>query len=261
MHFDLIDVYQPRPTLIHRLDPRVKLLGAVLIILTAVLLPDDAWPSFVVLLMVLVALSLSSGLGWSFAIRRAFIALPFVLAALPLPFLTPGPVVWTVPGLGWTMTAPGLIRFVAILLRTWLAVQAGVLLSATTSAADLLWGLQALGMPKLLVAVVGFMLRYLFILADEALRMLRARTARSPKLAGIRRPGLLWQGRVAGMMVGSFFLRSLERSERVYAAMASRGYAGDIQLLGTPVMKPSDWIALGTLAVSLSALMALAHGR
>ncbi len=260
MHFDLIDVYQPRPSLIHRLDPRVKLIGAVLIILTAVMLPDDGWPSFVLLLLFLVTLSWSSGLGWSFTVRRAFVAIPFVLAALPLPFLTPGRVIWVVPGLGWTMTAAGLTRFLAILLRTWLAVQAGVLLSATTSAPDLLWGLRALGMPRLLVGVVGFMLRYIFVLADEALRMLRARSARSPKLADTQRPGLVWQGRVAGMMVGSFFLRSLERSERVYAAMASRGYAGEIRLLAPPLMKRSDWIALSLLSVSLLAPITLALG-
>jgi cobalt/nickel transport system permease protein len=210
---------------------------------------------FILLLFLIISLSWMSGLGWSFTMRRAMIALPFVLAALPIPFLTPGQVIWVVPGFGWEMSSAGLTRFLAILIRTWLAVQAGALLSATTSAPDLLWGLRALGMPRVLVGVVGFMLRYIFVLADEALRMLRARAARSPKLANIRRPGLVWQGRVAGMMVGSFFLRSLERSERVYEAMASRGYNGEFQVLAPPRMRRSDWFALSLLLVLLSALI------
>lgn len=260
MHFDLIDVYRPHPSWIHSLDPRVKILAAVLLILSAVLLPDDGWLFFLLLLAFLVMLAWRSGLGWSFSLRRAFVAIPFVLAALPLPFLTPGTEIWVVPGLGWTMTAEGLVRFSAILCRTWLAVQAGVLLSATTPAADLLWGLRALGMPRLLVGVVGFMLRYIFVLADEALRMLQARSARSPKLPGRHRPGLAWQGRVAGMMVGTFFLRSLERSERVFAAMASRGYAGEIRLMALPVMTRTDWIALTCLTVALLGMLTLALG-
>jgi cobalt/nickel transport system permease protein len=261
VHIDLIDIFQPRSTVIHRLDPRVKLIAAVSIIVTAVSLPEGAWLSFVLLACWMVMLSVWAGLGWSFTMRRALLALPFVLAALPLPFMTPGPVLWVVPGLGWTLTATGLTRFLLILLRTWLAVQAGALLSATTSAPDMLWGLRALGMPKIMVSVIGFMLRYIFVLVDEALRMIRARAARSPKLAEARRPGLMWQGRVAGMMVGSFFLRSLERSERVFAAMASRGYAGEIRLLAPPVMRRSDWLALSLLALPLLGLITLALWR
>ena len=145
MHFDLIDVFQPRPSWIHSLDARVKLVTAVLIILTAVLLPDHAWLSFGMLLVFLLFAARLTGLGWTYTIRRSYVALPFVLAALPLIFLTPGPVVWNLPVVGWQLTSTGLARVAAILTRTWLAVQAGVLLSATTAAADLLWGLQALG--------------------------------------------------------------------------------------------------------------------
>ena len=220
-------------------------------------LPQGAWPAFGLVLVMLIFLSVASGLGPFFAMRGAFIALPFILAAIPIPFITPGPALWVVPGLGWTVTTTGLERFITILLRTWLAVQAGVLLSATTPIPQLLWGMQSLGIPRLLVAVIGFMVRYIFVLGDEVLRMLRARSSRSPHLPGHRHPGILWQGRMAGMMVGSFFLRSLERSERVYAAMASRGYRGEIRLLERPAMTASDWSALALLGMALAGVMAV----
>jgi cobalt/nickel transport system permease protein len=257
LHFDLTDIYQPRAGLIHHLDPRVKLLSAVGIILTVVTLPQGSWPAFGLVLALLILLSMASGLGPFHAMKGALIALPFMLAAVPIPFITPGPSLWIVPGLGWNVTVPGLIRFITILLRTWLAVQAGVLLSATTPVPQLLWGLQSLGIPRLLVAVIGFMVRYIFVLGDEVLRMLRARSARSPHVPGHPRPGFLWQGRMAGMMVGSFFLRSLERSERVYSAMASRGYQGEVQLLERPAMAASDWIALAVLGTALTGVLAI----
>jgi len=254
MHASLLDVYQPRPGLIHRLDSRVKILAALLFILTAVLLPEAAWLSFGLLLFLMIVLSWAAHLGVFYTVRRAFVALPFMLAALPIPFLTPGPALWVIPGVGWTVSAAGLIRFLTIFARTWIAVQAGIFLSATTGINDLLWGLEKLRMPRLLVSIVGFMVRYMFVLADEVLRMMRARASRSPVLPGVKRPGVIWQGRVAGMMVGSLFLRSLERSERVHDAMLSRGYDGEVRVLDQHTMLLLDWLALIGI-VSLLALV------
>ena len=255
MHASLLDVYQHREGLIHRLDPRVKILASLFFILTAVSLPEGAWLSFGILLAILILLSGAAQLGMFYTVRRAFVALPFVLAALAIPFMTPGSALWVIPGLGWTVTIAGLIRFLTIVARTWIAVQAGILMSATTGVADLLWGLDELRIPRLIVAIVGFMVRYLFVLADEVLRMRRARASRSPKLPGVKRPGALWQGRVAGMMVGSLFLRSLERSERVHAAMLSRGYNGEMRVLDQPAMMVLDWVVLLVVLISLSAVL------
>jgi cobalt/nickel transport system permease protein len=45
-------------------------------------------------------------------------------------------------------------------------------------------------------------------------------------------------------MVGSLFLRSLDRSERVYGAMAARGYDGEMRTYSTFQMSGADWISL-----------------
>lgn len=257
MHVSLLDVYQPQNAWVHQLDPRVKILVTLIFIFTAVTLPEGAWISYLLLLALILALARAAKLGIGFTMRRGFIALPFVLAALPLPFLTPGEAIFSVPGLGWTITDAGLLRFATILLRTWIAVQAGILLSATTSIPDVLWGLGRLRVPRILVATVGFMVRYLFVLADEALRMIRARASRSPRLPGARPPGIFWQGRTAGMMVGSLFLRSLERSERVYAAMVGRGYDGELRVFEPAEMRTTDWAALGISTLALAGVFLL----
>jgi cobalt/nickel transport system permease protein len=257
MHISLLDVYQPRDAWVHQLDPRVKILITILFILTAVTLPEGAWWSYTLLFGIILGLASIARLGFSFTLRRSLIAIPFMLAALPLPFLTPGERLLTVPVLDWAISVEGTLRFVTILLRTWIAVQAGVLLSATTRVSDILWGLSRLGVPRILVATVGFMVRYLFVLADEVLRMVRARTSRSPRLEGSRPPGAVWQGRTAGMMVGSLFLRSLERSERVYAAMLSRGYDGELRILEPSSMGAIDWTVLGGSILLIAAIFTL----
>ncbi|MYH40767.1 MAG: energy-coupling factor transporter transmembrane protein EcfT, partial [Chloroflexi bacterium] len=43
--------------------------------------------------------------------------------------------------------------------------------------------------------------------------------------------GLRWRARVSGHLVGTLFVRSIERSERVHAAMLARGYDGEARRL------------------------------
>ena len=73
--------------------------------------------------------------------------------------------------------------------------------------------------------LLSFMYRYIFILTDEVLRMKQARDSRS--FGGKWR----WQIKTVGNMVGTLFLRSYERGERVYAAMAARGFNGHSRTL------------------------------
>jgi cobalt/nickel transport system permease protein len=257
LHINLIDPFHERDSFVHRLDPRVKAVLTLLIVLAVSLTPQGAWAAFAAFLALELAAAWAAKLGWSFTLRRSFIALPFMLAALAIPFVTPGPTIYEVPGLGWTVSEPGLVHFVTILLRAWLAVQAAILLTATTPFTDLLWSLRSLRLPQALVAMLGFMYRYLFVLVDEALRMIRARAARSPRTVGTPRPPIGWQARVAGSMVGSLFLRALERSERVFAAMASRGYDGEVRALVRFRMLNLDWIVLLGISLTLVAILAL----
>jgi len=226
-------------------------------IITVSLIPSGAWLAFACCLLFVLAGTLAAKLDPAFTLRRSYVVLPFALAALTIPFITPGTVVYVIPLLGWTITGPGIIRFVSILLRMWLAMQGVILLMATTRFSDLLWGLRSLRLPSQLVGTIGFMYRYLFVLADEALRMIRARAARSPRCAHAPRPALSWQGRVTGSMVGSLFLRSLERSERVFAAMSSRGYDGRIRSLASFRMGSPDWLIMlvGVLFLAITLIM------
>ncbi len=243
--------YQAGDSPLHRLDPRVKLVMTLLLILGIALTPERAWPAYPLLWALPGSLAMVGGVSvWRLA-RMGGLALPFALAAVTLTFTTPGQPVVTL--LGLTITDAGLARFLAILLKSWLAVQAALLLSMTTHFTALLWAMNSLRVPGTLVAIIGFMYRYLFTLKDEAERLLRARAARSGSSAGIKSGGgLVWRARVAGGMVGNLFLRSYERSERVYAAMLARGYDGQIRALNPP---PLTWNAVLQGMIPIAALI------
>ncbi len=239
LHIDLADQYHHGHSRLHQLDPRIKLLGAVMFILVATLLPMARWWAYGLLLGAAIFLARVSGLGLTYALKRALVAVPFALAAIALPVTVPGQ-----PLAQWgnvTLSVEGTLRLVSILIKSWLSVQAAILLAVTTPFPDLLWGLRELRLPKPLISIVSFMYRYLFVMADEALRLMRARAARAGASPTGRSGGsLLWRGRVAGGLVGNLALRAFERSERIYDAMVARGFQGEIKTLARPTISLAD---------------------
>ena len=254
MHTHIFDRYHDGSSLIHRLDPRVKVVVTILFILSNVLLPDGAWIGFVLAWGFLAVLSKLADLGYGYLLRRSFVALPFALAAITAIFALPGQPVFAISLGPWRLVATdaGLLRFASIVVRSWLSVQMAILLTATTQFPDLMHALRHLRVPQVIVAIVSFMYRYLFVLIDEAERLLRARESRSARLNATTGGGsVAWRARVAGNMAGQLFLRSYERSDRVYNAMLSRGYAGQFLTLNPHVMRAQDWMALLMAAAGL----------
>ena len=247
MHTHLFDRYQTQNSFLHRLSPIVKVVVAVLLILSNALLPDGNWLGFWVSWALILGLNFLARLGWDFTLKRSLIALPFALTAITALFSLPGKTlaIWHLGGLELILTNAGLIRFLSILIRSWLSVQVAVLLVATTQFPDLIHALEHLRLPKMLVTVIAFLYRYIFVLSDEMIRLLRARQARSAVLPGQHGGGsVFWRARIAGNMVGQLFLRSYERSDRIYNAMLSRGYRGHIRTLNRHEMKARDWLSI-----------------
>ena len=268
MHIHFLDPFVANQSAIHRLDPRVKFVLAVAFILTVALAPSGAWPVYILLLALALGVAVLSELGVGFVLKRAALALPFVLAALPVIFTLPGAPLFSLPLGPWTLTgsAAGLERFVSIALKSWISVQIAIVLSASTPFPDLMMAMRAVRVPRLLVTIFGLMWRYLFVLADEAMRLMRARSARSGAAGqpGMKVGGSLpWRGRVAGGMAGNLFLRAIERSDRIYVALLSRGYDGEVRDLPLPPLRSFHWLLLagGTaLLVFLSAFGILFYG-
>ncbi len=144
MHFHALDSYCAGQSFIHRLDARAKLVVALSLILTAALLPDRSWLAFGLLQALLLLATLASRVGFGLVQRRSVVALPFTLAALTVVVTTPGETLLSIPAPGgaWAVSDAGLLRFASIVVRSYLSIQAAVLLAATTQFPALL---QAMG--------------------------------------------------------------------------------------------------------------------
>jgi cobalt/nickel transport system permease protein len=230
-------------------------------IVAVALLPTGALVAFAIAWLALTALSAVAGLGPLRLVRGSWVALPFVGIAVPLAVTRPGePLAELALGpVSVTVTDAGLRDVVTIVLKAWLSVQVALLLAYTTRFPDLIEALRALRLPTTMVGIVSFMYRYLAVLGDETTRMNRARAARSAVVSGRGGGRLAWRARVTGSMVGSLFLRSYERSERVYAAMQARGFEGTLRGLGLGRLRTADVAGLALLLAVLAAFTLAAH--
>ena len=166
MHVHFLDPYHHSHSPVHQLDGRVKFVLAIAFILTCSLTPISAWAVYILLFALILSIEILSTLGVGYVLKRASLALPFVLAALPVVFTTEGAELFSLPIGTWTLIASveGLERFISIALKSWLSVQAAIVMAAATPFPELLQAMRAVRIPRLLVAMFGLTWRYLFVL-------------------------------------------------------------------------------------------------
>jgi cobalt/nickel transport system permease protein len=235
--------------LMQRLDPRVKLVGIL-----ALIVPAAASRSFAViagLFAVAIVLAALSHVSFAVLLKRVWIAVLLFtgVIALPAPFVTPGRVVYHLPGFGWNVTAQGLASAGYLVLRVETAATLCVLLVLTTPWNHVLKALRVLRVPALLVTILGMTYRYLFLVLQSAHDMFESRRSRMiGELTGRERR------RVAASSAGVLMSKTFDLSNDVYLAMQSRGYRGEVALLDDFRIGRLDWAMLaGFTLVSIAA--------
>jgi len=231
-HISDVEAVAAKDSPVHRLDPRVKIVGLIGLVVVSVSLPPGSWLAFAAVMAILVGLVAVARLHPLHVLRRMTIEVPFLLAAATLPFTV----------------EDGLVLGATAGLKITVGVLAMVILSSTTPFPRLLRGFELLKTPRLIVVIVAFMWRYLHVLADEVSRMKTARAARGYSAGRIRQALA-----PTGALISTLFVRSLERGERVYLAMLSRGYSGSMPATAVErlALRAVDVSFLATLAALL----------
>ena len=243
MKHSFIDKYSDLDSFIHQLDPRTRTLATLAFVLAVMATPPTAWLPFVLYASLMIGLILMAKLPLVYALKRSAVILPFVLMiAIFVPFLGHGEVAGSY-NVGWwrvSVTHDGLVVLWNVIAKSWLSALALILLSSTTRFSDLLKGLERLGVPRVMIMILAFMYRYIFVLADEVMRMQRARDSRNGFETRPFGGSQLWQVRTVGNMIGTLFIRSYERAERVYGAMVARGFDGQVRTLNNLCFRRAD---------------------
>ena len=208
--------------------------------------PITRWPAFVAFFLLLVAAALASKIPLLLLFKRALIEIPFIFFAILMPFFGTGEK-FEIAGI--ELYREGLLAGTSIVVKGTLGVLAAVILSTTTTAREILRGLERLKLPAVMVQIASFMLRYVNVISDEMERMKVARESRGFVATGIKH----WK--VLATSAAALFIRSYERGERVHLAMLSRGFDGNLPSLDNYKATQRQWataLSLPGLALSLS---------
>jgi cobalt/nickel transport system permease protein len=221
LDLDRLDRLGELDTPVHRLDPRAKLVTAAVFVLMVVSFPKHTVSALLPYFLFPVVLATSGRLPLRYLAAKLVVVAPFALMIAAFNPLLDRQVMLRIGDLAVT---GGWLSFCSVLLRVALTAGAALVLIGVTSFRGLCSAFGRCGVPRVLTVQLMFLYRYLFVLGDEATRMIRARTLRTFKGRGL---GL----RVYSSILGHLLLRTMDRAQRVHRAMLARGFTGEIHWL------------------------------
>jgi cobalt/nickel transport system permease protein len=251
MKHAFLDEHSHIESLIHHLDPRIKIISFGVFVILIVMTGPASWLVFALYGALLSGLVLLSKVPVGYIFRRSLVVIPFVIMiTLFIPFMKPGTTAgaYSLGPLSLSVTYEGLLIFWTVLIKAWFSLLCMILLTSTTSFPDLLKSLEKLKFPALMTMILSFMYRYAFVMEDEFMQMRQAKESRS-----VNREGWL-NFRATANMIGVLFIRAYERAETVYLAMCSRGFNGHIRTLHRFQLTHRDFAFLAIMIVTLTVI-------
>ncbi|MBE0428633.1 MAG: cobalt ECF transporter T component CbiQ [Thermoleophilia bacterium] len=248
-----------RPGLLQRIDPRIKILGFLTLLIAIGLIHSP----FILLGLYAgtVLLAAMSRISPGYFVKRVWLFIPLFTGVIVLPSLfniiRPGDPLVTLWDFGrdvhlgpWLLgdslavTRQGATGAVIFVLRVAASVSLAVLLTLSTRWPDLLKALRVFHVPRVFVLIISMTYRYIFLLLGLATDMF---TARRSRLAGVSTPR---EDRrfVTGSM-GALLGKSQALGEEVYAAMVSRGYSGEPRTLNRFSLAGRDLVFAACVAI------------
>lgn len=218
MHYPDIDKYAWLDSPIHKLEPRSKILSFSTLIFSAVSVKSI--PVALLALAVALLILIVSRLPMRFVLQRSKVILIFILPILVLmPLTVPGTPIWSAGPI--TFSEDGLAYALLITIRAVAAITLVLTLLGTQRFETTLKALSLLRVPGVVIQMLFFTYRYIYVMIDEFLSIWSAMRAKGYSFRP-NRYGLS----IIGNLVGMLLVESYERAERVYRGMEAKGYRG-----------------------------------
>ncbi len=225
--FDIryMDALASGNSLLHKIDPRAKLITTIFFICMVVSFGKYEISRMIPFVIFPLAMVILADLPFLYLVKKILIVSPFaILVGMFNPFMDTQPLVQ----IGSLSISGGWISFFSILIRFVLTVSAALILICLTGFNGVCLALEKLKVPRPFVIQLLFLYRYLYVLADEASRMIRARSLRSFNSGKLR-------FNVFINLLGQLLLRTMDRAQRIHRAMCCRGFDGHIHVNNTAV--------------------------
>lgn len=231
---------------IRRLDPRIRVVSAVVFAIVVVSL-SDLWV-LLGALGVALGLMLFANMEAKKTLRRMAAMDGFIIFMLVmLPFTMPGDAFYVI--FGYPASWEGLVKAAQIGLKANAVVLAMMALVGSMESVTFGHALHRLKVPENLVHLLLFTVRYIEVLRVEFDRLRNAMKARGFRPTNSRHTYVSY-----GYLIGMMLVRALERSERILQAMKCRGFAGQIPLLDDFHFHRQDFVFSTVLAIAVTML-------
>jgi cobalt/nickel transport system permease protein len=242
--------------LMQAINPLAKLVTIVFMIVASLFI--FSLPYLVIICLVPLILAVASRIPLKhFLLRTCFIPSFAAIISLPVLFLTSGTSVFVanVGAMNLMVTSEGLTRFLVFTVRVWFCVASLTLLIFSTGFEKILKLLSSLKVPSVMVQLFSLTYRYFFVSIHEVQSVLLAKEARTYVNKRTFNPQAL---KDLGSTLAALFIRTYERSERVYWAMKSRGFEiGNHNKLAAPVFKLRDVFFQASLIITFALFVLL----
>jgi len=222
---------------LQKLDPRVKVISLIILILTSTLIHNVLILALIYLISCILAKISYVSLKLYF--KRIWLITPLFTGIAVLPsifnFVRPGTTLISLINFGHkvhlgpltfpnelTITSQGVSGAILLIVRVGISISLAFLFTSTTRWTNLLKAFRILFLPKIFITTLEMCYRYIFILLNITTDMFVARKSRTLSKIDSK------EGRrFVSNTIGSLFGKSYALSEEVYGAMLSRGYTGE----------------------------------
>lgn len=212
-----------RSGFLQSINPLAKVIVTVFMIIVSLLV--SSLPYLVIFCSFPLILALISRIPLKRFVWRTTFFIPIFAAVISIPtlFLTYGHPIFSanLGALTLSITSEGLQRFLIFTIRVWFCVASLILLTLSTGFDEILKLLSSMRIPAMVVQLFSLTYRYLFVSIYEVQKVLIAKEARTY----VNRHTINLEAlKDLGTILATLFIRTYERSERVYMAMKSRGF-------------------------------------
>lgn len=240
-------------SIIHRIDPRFKVVAAVLF--SIVVAVSYRFPTLLTALGAAAVLTLAARLKLTAVAARLAVVIGFLcLLWVLLPLTFGGDALVRLGPL--TLSRPGVILAAQVSLKSLAIMLAFIALITTMNFTTLGHALDRLHLSGKFVHLLLMTYRYIFVIEQEYQRMVRA-----AKIRGFRPGTNLHTYQTLAYFVAMLFVRAAARADRVYRAMRCRGFNGRLYCLADFPPRPANWVFAALMALSVFALTFLEWGN
>jgi cobalt/nickel transport system permease protein len=241
--------------LLQAINPFAKLVAIIFMIVASLFI--SALSYLALICTVPLILAIASRIPLRYLVSRTFFIPAFAaIITLPILFLTPGNAITQthLGALNIIVTFEGLARMLTFSVRVWFCVASLTLLVLSTGFDKLLRLLSSLRTPPIIVQLFSLTYRYFFVSVHEAQSVLIAKEARTY----VHRHTINYQAlKDLGAILSTLFIRTYERSERVYMAMKSRGFEIENKnRISLPKFRLLDFFFAATIFTAFGLLVA-----